>query len=1146
MVDTVSLDTLKSAFNATTWARGTAYQRAGRATVTTTADHGTSIEGRVTGSGPRPYRTEIRLREDRRGHLKLSSACTCPVGAACKHAVAMVLQARKDGVLRLPLHDAAPPTPSKAPGDADDALSPDIEHWLRQLNAAVEMETEAYPDSIRQRLIYVISEFVWPTGLRQTQVKTLSVRVLKEGGFSTTFSPYNPANVNEWGGGAKFLRPSDRTILGRIARVRDGPGSGGHLLSGESGAAILDAILETGRARWGDLAGPVMVRGEPRAGRIHWAIADDGRQRPSVIPDDGSEAAAPLAILPLAPPWAISADPEDAGQVIAAPFTLSLSPWRLAALLAAPPLRPEQVVPVRQRLARILGEAVTQTMPESLPRPLAALRIIDAVPKPHLRIFASAMERAPEWQRFGSPAQTLYLARPFFHYGPALVAACEPGATLTRRDGDGLVQIRRDRAAERNAMKSLTDLGFTRAGARHDIPIPAAHQDDLALWPAEDANAAWLAFLLEDAPRLEGAGWTIEIAEDFPLRPVLVDGDVEVRLSEGGGSGVDWLDLSLGVMVEGERMDILPALLGILDGVPAHDLDALLAEEEDIATLSVRAADGRLLVLPFDRVRPILRALVDLLGAEAGPGVRLSALEMADLPAFEDALGVLGVGFRGGERFRTLGRHLRNAQGAGPVTLPPGFTGTLRPYQATGVAWMQILRETGLGGVLADDMGLGKTVQALAHLAIEKAEGRLDRPALVIAPTSLMGNWRAEAAQFAPDLKTLVLQGPGRKRDFDRLAAQDLVFSTYPLLVHDADILAGQDWHLLILDEAQAVKNPRTAAAKTLCRLRARHRLALTGTPVENTLGELWALYDAVSPGLLGDAKTFTRKWRTPIEKKGDTERQARLSRRLRPFLLRRTKGDVLADLPPLTDIVEHVALEADQRAIYEAIRLAMHAKVQEAIAKKGLARSRIELLEALLRLRQVCCDPRLVAGLRQAGRASRVRAAGSAKLDRLMEMLPEMAAQGRRVLLFSQFTSMLALIETAVTEAGIPHLLLTGETRNRTAVVEQFQSGTTPLFLISLKAGGVGLNLTAADTVIHYDPWWNPAVEQQATDRAHRIGQEKPVFVHRLIAEDSIEGKMQTLKDRKQALADGLYDPDGTTPFDISEEDVAFLLGEV
>ena len=566
---------------------------------------------------------------------------------------------------------------------------------------------------------------------------------------------------------------------------------------------------------------------------------------------------------------------------------------------------------------------------------------------PGLRIFPLEVEQPIYWRRTrtGPDRETLRLARPWFQYGPVAIDAAEPQATVTRRDGDELVRVQRSQRREREALKRLAAMGFTRAGNRYDLDVPLDHRNDLTLWPVEDQDDAWLGVLLDDIPRLRADGWRIDIAEDFPLRPVIIDGEFDAGLSEGGegsgpGSGIDWFDLSLGVMVDGERVDILPALLSLLEGIPGEALDDLLDDVgEDIKTLSVRGPDGRVFVMPFDRVKPILRALVDLLGTDVRPsdGARLSALEMADLTAFEDALGDHGVAFKGGERVRALGRRLREAHGSAPdVTLPPAFTGTLRPYQAAGVAWMQILREVELGGVLADDMGLGKTVQALAHLSIEKADGRLDRPSLVIAPTSLMGNWQAEAAEFAPHLKTLVLQGPDRKADFGRLAEHDLVFSTYPLLAHDGDVLAGQDWHLLILDEAQAIKNPQTTAAKTLRRLSTRHRLALTGTPVENNLGELWALYDAVAPGLLGDRKGFTKHWRTPIEKLGDTERQARLSRRLRPFLLRRTKGDVLADLPPRTDIVEHVTLEANQRAVYEAIRLAMHSKVRDAIAKKG------------------------------------------------------------------------------------------------------------------------------------------------------------------------------------------------------------------
>jgi SNF2 family DNA or RNA helicase len=294
---------------------------------------------------------------------------------------------------------------------------------------------------------------------------------------------------------------------------------------------------------------------------------------------------------------------------------------------------------------------------------------------------------------------------------------------------------------------------------------------------------------------------------------------------------------------------------------------------------------------------------------------------------------------------------------------------------------------------------------------------------------------------------------------------------------------------------------------------------------------------------LLGDRKTFTRLWRTPIEKKGDATAQERLSRRLQPFLLRRTKANVAADLPAKTEIVEHVDLTAKQRALYESVRLAMHQKVRQAVASRGLARSHIELLDALLKLRQTCCDPRLV---KVGTDVKDYDPAHSAKLQHLMTMVPEMVAEGRRILLFSQFTSMLDLIDAELSARDMTFVTLTGQTRNRAEPVRRFQDGEVPLFLISLKAGGTGLNLTAADTVIHYDPWWNPAVEAQATDRAHRICQDKPVFVYKLIADHTVEEKMQDLKSRKQALADGLFDPSGKTALDITEADIDFLLGPI
>jgi SNF2 family DNA or RNA helicase len=318
--------------------------------------------------------------------------------------------------------------------------------------------------------------------------------------------------------------------------------------------------------------------------------------------------------------------------------------------------------------------------------------------------------------------------------------------------------------------------------------------------------------------------------------------------------------------------------------------------------------------------------------------------------------------------------------------------------------------------------------------------------------------------------------------------------------------------------------------------LRAEHRLCLSGTPMENHLGELWALVDFLQPGLLGEERDFTRQYRTAIEKNEDKERAQALSRRIAPFVLRRTKDAVAPDLPEKTQIIETIALEEKQRDFYDGVRLASHRRVRETIEERGLARSQITVLDALLKLRQACCDPRLVGG------QTEHEGVPSAKIDWLTNALPEMIEEGRRILLFSQFTSMLALIEKTVQELNIPYLLLTGQTRERTPLIEKFQSGAVPLFLISLKAGGTGLNLTAADTVIHYDPWWNPAVEAQATDRAHRIGQDKPVFVYKLIAQGTVEERIVSLQERKHALASQLYTEKNAAPLQLDAADLEML----
>jgi SNF2 family DNA or RNA helicase len=474
----------------------------------------------------------------------------------------------------------------------------------------------------------------------------------------------------------------------------------------------------------------------------------------------------------------------------------------------------------------------------------------------------------------------------------------------------------------------------------------------------------------------------------------------------------------------------------------------------------------------------------------------------------------------GGERLRELGRKLDGFGGIRQVEVPAGLQAILRPYQQAGLAWMQFLREYEFGGILADDMGLGKTIQTLAHILAEKNAGRLDAPALVVAPTSLMGNWQLEAARFAPGLRVLLLHGKERAALFDQIDGTDLVLTTYALLGRDEQSLRRHRYHLLILDEAQYIKNSRSRAAQVACLLNARHRLCLTGTPVQNHLGELWSQFHFLMPGLLGEEKAFNAGFRKPIEQHGDNLRKELLVRRVKPFMLRRTKDKVATELPPKTEIVLPVELAAAQRDLYETVRLAMDRKVRDEIDRKGLARSQIVILDALLKLRQVCCDPRLL--------KSHTREAGSAKLDTLMELLETLLSEGRSVLVFSQFTSMLALIADELRARAVGFTTLTGDTADRAEPIALFQQGKVKVFLISLKAGGVGLNLTAADTVIHYDPWWNPASENQATDRAWRIGQEQPVFVYKLIARGTLEEKIQDMQRRKGELASALLDAEG------------------
>ncbi|MDO5438256.1 MAG: DEAD/DEAH box helicase, partial [bacterium] len=465
--------------------------------------------------------------------------------------------------------------------------------------------------------------------------------------------------------------------------------------------------------------------------------------------------------------------------------------------------------------------------------------------------------------------------------------------------------------------------------------------------------------------------------------------------------------------------------------------------------------------------------------------------------------------------------------------LPKSTVASLREYQSKGYSWLWFLYKYGLNGILADDMGLGKTLQTLTLLQKAKEKDGKE-PALVICPTSVVFNWENEIEKFAPNLKFLTLSGVERKNNFKNIPKYDVVITSYALIRRDIDQLKKFDFRYVILDESQNIKNSQSQTSKAVKTLKAKHKLALSGTPIENRLEELWSVFDFLMPGFLFDSNEFNHRYVYPIVEKEDKSVEKRLKSQIFPFILRRMKRDVAKDLPDKIESVAYCELTPDQKDLYLQVLDSTKEELFKSIESVGLEKSRMSIFSALLRLRQICCHPRLydkegTLGINESG-----------KFEHLQSMLEEIISEGHRILLFSQFVGMLDIIKLWLENKGIKHEYLSGATKDRQAVVERFNTDPTiPIFLVSLKAGGTGLNLTGADYVIHYDPWWNPAVEDQATDRAYRIGQTKKVFVYRLITKGTVEEKIQRLKSKKRSLVDSVISVDRNIAKTLTYQDI-------
>ncbi len=609
------------------------------------------------------------------------------------------------------------------------------------------------------------------------------------------------------------------------------------------------------------------------------------------------------------------------------------------------------------------------------------------------------------------------------------------------------------------------------------------------------------------AGELNERGWVCELEG----KSVRKSGAFNLEIT----SGIDWFDLEVSADFGGVSAE-LPALL----------------EAVRSGARLVKLTDGSLGTLPEEWSEQ-LRKLAGLAEVEQGK-LRYSQVQalMLDslLASRKDAV-------RTDRKFETLRKKLRSFEGIKPVESPKSFQGALRDYQKLGLGWLRFLQEFGFGGCLADDMGLGKTIQVLAFLELRRKR-KIDadkprKPSLIVVPKSLIFNWIDEAARFCPKLRVAAYHGKDRQSALDHLDEIDVLLTTYGTLRLDIEQLGKLRFDYAILDEAQAVKNLQSLANKAVRVIQSDHRLALTGTPIENQVGELWALFEFLNPGLLGGSGNFKELTKSLQE---DDSNLAMLSTGIRPFILRRTKEQVLTELPEKTEQTLYCELSPKERKHYDELKEFYRQKLLGHVREKGLAKSQIHILEALLRLRQAACHPGLV----------RKSLAGdmSSKLEVLLEQLQEILAEGHKVLVFSQFTTLLGIVKQELDKLKIRYEYLDGKTTKRKESVERFQSDEgCPVFLLSLKAGGTGLNLTAADYVFILDPWWNPAVEKQAVDRAHRMGQTNRVFAYRLIARDTVEEKILTLQERKKELADRIITADASLMQTLTVEDLELLL---
>jgi len=1077
-VDDLDDQFLETVYDPGSLVRGRAYAEGDR--VSLLGSEPGTINAVCRGSGLATYVVRVRWNRTMSSIL-LDDTCTCPLGGACKHCVAVILTARRQA--------ARPTTPTVGAG-AHLALD-----WRRTLaELATDDGALVAPETGLALQLAVVhptpSRYVVATGPRVT------IRPMR------------------MGRGGKWIKTG--------ASWRDITATQNHQLHDVDALqrAALRSLVASGPADLGytnPQTAPLARFGPDLWYQLERAV-EVGVELIGERPSDVVELSATRAV----PSIDVTAD-ENGNVTLTSSFTLGDEPVRLddgrSGLLGTPPhglwtrdgghltLIPLGA-PLHPTVARLAAN-------EAITVPAHDVDELLDLYQPSLARHATlgSSDRSVTFTSSRFDGLTLRVER------TALDAATLRWSARYRR-GDqtldhplwGLTGRLRDHAAEEDAVDAL-ELPVHLLPALADFTGRAR---DLTV-----SGPAILTLFTEVLPWLEAnSSIDVEVAGDHPeLREAAGDPLISLAVTEGDElrGGNDWFDLDVEVSVDGQTIDFA-SLFAALD-------------RDDEALILPSGTWLRLDRPEFARLRELIheaRGLADPTGSAIARVNRFQS-------SWWDELAGLGIVTGQSRCWADNVSSMAALAAPEPVALPAGLDATLRPYQHEGLDWLAFLHRHRLGGILADDMGLGKTVQTLA-LCLHVLQDDPDARFLVVAPTSVVENWAREAAHFAPALAVRTIHETAARRGrplVDEIAGATLVVTSYALFRIEFDDYARQDWELLLLDEAQFVKNHQSKTYQCARRLEATTKIAITGTPLENTLMDLWSLLSITAPGLFPDPKRFSNTYRKPIENGDSPELLATLRRRIAPFMRRRTKDAVLTELPPKTEQTIEIELNARHARIYATQLQRQRQKVLGLVG--DVQKHRFEILKSLTILRQLALDPGLIDDAHDH--------VGSAKLDRLLDDLTQIIAEGHRALVFSQFTRYLSRVRTRLDAAGIDYSYLDGRTRRRAEAIERFKDGDAPVFVISLKAGGFGLNLTEADYCFVLDPWWNPATESQAVDRTHRIGQQNPVMVYRYVSTGTIEEKVMELKARKADLFSSVLDGEGALTGALTADDIRGLL---